>query len=129
MNKNLQKSNKDYNEIIIKMKETINILTTKKNSESLDLKEIERRLNERDKEIEKRDFRLNELKDINDKLVKEGTNIQEEINQVFDQLSNHNQLGNQLTSIKETINKYDNQIEQLKNIISIIKILIISTFY
>ena len=116
-NKNLQKSNKDYNEIIIKMKETINILTTKKNSESLDLKEIERRLNERDKEIEKRDFRLNELKDINDKLVKEGTNIQEEINQVFDQLSNHNQLGNQLTSIKETINKYDNQIEQLKNII------------
>ena len=117
LNKNLQKSNKDYNEIIIKMKETINILTTKKNSESLDLKEIERRLNERDKEIEKRDFRLNELKDINDKLVKEGTNIQEEINQVFDQLSNHNQLGNQLTSIKETINKYDNQIEQLKNII------------
>ena len=117
LNKNLQKSNKDYNEIIIKMKETINILTTKKNSESLDLKEIERRLNERDKEIEKRDFRLNELKDINDKLIKEGTNIQEEINQVFDQLSNHNQLGNQLTSIKETINKYDNQIEQLKNII------------
>ena len=117
LNKNLQKSNKDYNEIIIKMKETINILTTKKNSESLDLKEIERRLNERDKEIEKRDFRLNELKDINDKLVKEGTNIQEEINQTFDQLSNHNQLGNQLTSIKETINKYDNQIEQLKNII------------
>ena len=117
LNKNLQKSKKDYNEIIAKMKETINILSTKKNSGSLDLKEIERRLNERDKEIEKRDFRLNELKDINDKLVKEGTNIQEEINQVFDQLSNHNQLGNQLTSIKETINKYDNQIEQLKNII------------
>ena len=117
LNKNLQKSKKDYNEIITKMKETISILSTKKNSESLDLKEIERRLNERDKEIEKRDFRLNELKDINDKLVKEGTNIQEEINQIFDQLSNHNQLGNQLTSIKETINKYDNQIEQLKNII------------
>jgi hypothetical protein len=117
LNKNLQKSKKDYNEIIAKMKETINILSTKKNSGSLDLKEIERRLNERDKEIEKRDFRLNELKDINDKLVKEGTNIQEEINQTFDQLSNHNQLGNQLTSIKETINKYDNQIEQLKNII------------
>ena len=117
LNKNLQKSKKDYNEIIAKMKETINILSSKKNSGSLDLKEIERRLNERDKEIEKRDFRLNELKDINDKLVKEGTNIQEEINQTFDQLSNHNQLGNQLTSIKETINKYDNQIEQLKNII------------
>ena len=111
LNKNLQKSKKDYNEIIAKMKETINILSSKKNSGSLDLKEIE------NKEIEKRDFRLNELKDINDKLVKEGTNIQEEINQTFDQLSNHNQLGNQLTSIKETINKYDNQIEQLKNII------------
>jgi chromosome segregation ATPase len=117
LNKNLEKSKKDYNEIINKMKETIKILSMKKNSESLDLKEIERRLNTREKEIEKRDNKLKELKDINDKLVKEGTNIQEEINEIFDELSSHNQLGNQLSSIKDTINTYDNKIEQLKSII------------
>ena len=117
LNKNLEKSKKDYNEIINKMKETIKILSMKKNSESLDLKEIERRLNTREKEIEKRDNKLKELKDINDKLVKEGTNIQEEINEIFDELSSHNQLGNQLSSIKDTINNYDNKIEQLRNII------------
>ena len=117
LNKNLEKSKKDYNEIINKMKETIKILSMKKNSESLDLKEIERRLNTREKEIEKRDNKLKELKDINDKLVKEGTNIQEEINEIFDELSSHNQLGNQLSSIKDTINNYDNKIEQLRSII------------
>ena len=117
LNKNLEKSKKDYNEIINKMKETIKILSMKKNSESLDLKEIERRLNTREKEIEKRDNKLKELKDINDKLVKEGTNMQEEINEIFDELSSHNQLGNQLSSIKDTINNYDNKIEQLRSII------------
>ena len=53
LNKNLQKSNKDYNEIITKIKETISILSTKKNSESLDLKEIERRLKNVIKKLKK----------------------------------------------------------------------------
>ena len=37
LNKNLQKSKSDYNELINKMKETINIISNKKNSQSLDL--------------------------------------------------------------------------------------------
>ena len=62
LNKNLQKSKTDYNELISNMKETINILSNKKNSQSLDLKQIEKNLNEKDKELKKRDEQLKELK-------------------------------------------------------------------
>ena len=117
LNKNLQKSKSDYNELINKMKETINILSNKKNSQSLDLKQIEKNLNEKDEELKKRDDQLKELQIINDKLIEEGIIIQHEINKTYDELTNHQQLGNQLMIIKDTLNTYDSKIDELKEII------------
>ncbi len=117
LNKNLQKSKSDYNELINKMKETINIISNKKNSQSLDLKQIEKNLNDKDNELERRDEQLKELQLINNKLIEEGNEIEKEINGVYDELTSHQQLGNQLINIKDTLNQYDYKIEELKEII------------
>ena len=117
LNNNLQKSKIDYNELINKMKETMNILSNKKNSQSLDLKHIEKNLNDKDEELKKRDEQLKELKLINEHLIQEGNLIQQEINEAYDELTNHQQLGNQLMTIKDILNSYDSKIEELKEII------------
>ena len=117
LNNNLQKSKIDYNELINKMKETMNILSNKKNSQSLDLKHIEKNLNDKDEELKKRDDQLKELKLINEHLIQEGNLIQQEINEAYDELTNHQQLGNQLMTIKDILNSYDSKIEELKEII------------
>ena len=115
LNKNLVKSKSDYNELINKMKETITILSNKKNSQSLDLRQIEKKLFEKDEQLEKKENQLKELQNINEQLLEEGKKIQEEINDTLDQITNHQQLSNQLINIKEQLN--ESKIEELKNII------------
>ena len=118
INKSLEKTKSDMKDVIYKMKDTINFLEKKKSLVTYDVDIIERKIRDRNIEIEIRDNQLNNLIRNYDLLRKESMEnnniLQNTINEYANENNNRNERFEQ---IKQSLKSYDMKIIELLNTI------------
>ncbi len=118
VNKSLEKTKSDMKDVIYKMKDTINFLEKKKSLVTYDVDIIERKIRDRNIEIEIRDNQLNNLMRNYDLLRKESienNNILQ--NTMYEFANENNNTNERFEQIKQSLKVYDMKIIQLLNAI------------
>ena len=119
INKSLEKTKSDMKDVIYKMKDTINFLEKKKSLVTYDVDIIERKIRDRNIEIEIRDNQLNNLIRNYDLLRKESMENNNILQNTMNEYANENNNRNErFEQIKQSLKSYDMKIIELLNTIS-----------
>ena len=118
INKSLEKTKSDMKDVIYKMKDTINFLEKKKSLVTYDVDIIERKIRDRNIEIEIRDNQLNNLIRNYDLLRKESMENNNILQNTMNEYANENNNRNErFEQIKQSLKSYDMKIIELLNTI------------
>ena len=118
INKSLEKTKSDMKDVIYKMKDTINFLEKKKSLVTYDVDIIERKIRDRNIEIEIRDNQLNNLMRNYDLLRKESMENNNILQNTMNEYANENNNRNErFEQIKQSLKSYDMKIIELLNTI------------
>ena len=118
INKSLEKTKSDMKDVIYKMKDTINFLEKKKSLVTYDVDIIERKIRDRNIEIEIRDNQLNNLMRNYDLLRKESIENNNILQNTMNAYANENNNRNErFEQIKQSLKSYDMKIIELLNTI------------
>lgn len=113
ISKNLHKSKEDYDSIITKMKKTLLILTNKSNKAKEELDELKVNIELQEKENSEKDAQIQELLDINAKLIEDNDNNSAEIEKVISENSSKELIVDKIKKIQTNLEDYSKKIDEL----------------
>ena len=113
ISKNLHKSKEDYDSIITKMKKTLLILTNKSNKAKEERDALKLNIELLEKENSEKDAQIQELLDINAKLIEDNDNNSAEIEKVISENSSKELIVDKIKKIQTNLEDYSKKIDEL----------------